>query len=251
MTRIGVLLLVCALMTSYGSALAQSCGHQKCISNVLVDSGRKIRYTNNCERSIRIMTARFCNGHDLNMRLGWGIPSGGYWDQDSSVSQCSPLGGNTLRTVVESACLDSPPDTSSGKPTTSAPELSGSAIQIENQCKNPMKFVIHYLDLDEKWQTDGIWQFASGATKYLSSSGKRLQTNNSIIYVYVEEVASGGYKTKSAQYWSLNGRRFPMDKLQFGHEDQTFKMSFSCPDLSGQGRGNTSVTNRARGMRGN
>lgn len=255
MTRLLLVIGVAALTAPPLNVHAQTCGLQRCIASTLVESGRKIRYTNNCDYSIKIMTARYCNGNNLHMAMGWGIPSGGYWDQDHSVSQCNPLGGNTLTTVIESACRDSPPPAS---PAPSPPPASpppppppkGSAIQINNQCPNPMKFAFHYLDTDDKWQTDGMWQFASGRTAVLSSSGQQLRTFNPIVYVYAEEVG-GGYKTNSARVFEFNGRKLPMDEVRFAHEDRLFKMSFNCPNLSGQGRDNSSVTNRGRGGRGN
>lgn len=217
---IGNFSIVLGLMTASFLAMAQagSCGHEKCVSSTLIDNGRKIRYTNNCDYPVDIMTNRWCNGNDLHRKQGFGLPEGGgYWDQDSSVSYCSPLGGNQLVTRVISACR---PGGTSGSSTRSpapapAPKIEtgsqrhptppqpqpppppppqvvgsvdpGREIFVTNRCGKDIRLLIRYLSVEGEWLTRGWYTLKVKDQGLLTTpQGRSLIASDSDIYIFVE-----------------------------------------------------------------
>ena len=58
-------------------------------------------------------------------------------------------------------------------------------IYVENECFFPVDIAIRYLDEDEnRWKTEYWWHFDAYEEAYLADDGKRLQTENDVVYYY-------------------------------------------------------------------
>lgn len=188
-----------------------------------------VRVTNNCGECAHVVWNIFLNGErhllypgdqkENNWSPGssktwrWKMNKFGTWEwRATHVTACNTNSFSQSQSQSQSQNSTTTQPKGPSNPPTPAPR--GSDIQINNQCPNSMLFAVHYLGLDGHWQTDGMWDFASGETAILASSAARLRTNNSIIYVYAEEVGGGGYKTNSSKHWEFKGRRLPMNELR-------------------------------------
>ena len=103
---------------------------------------------------------------------------------------------------------------------------SPGSYHFTNSCHRPIRLAISYKGLDGDWHTDGWWNFGPNETAYLTSSGSRLKSRNSIWYFYAETTDGSSWKWAGDDTLSLRGTRLKMRKMQDKQGD--FNWSTTC-----------------------
>lgn len=96
--------------------------------------------------------------------------------------------------------------------------------KFTNNCNKRVRLAIHYKDTNNKWRTEGWWIFRPGESSYLTSSGRRIKSKNSIWYYYAE-VVNGRERWSGDHTYSLDGRHFPMKKKRDTKGTNTWAIS--------------------------
>jgi uncharacterized membrane protein len=107
--------------------------------------------------------------------------------------------------------------------------LRGFNYKFTNKCSLPVRLAVRYKNLTDEWITRGWWNFEPGESSYLSSSGNRLASRNSIYYYYAETTEDLGVNWSGNEQVSFDGRTLKMirKKDNDGHNN----WSISCENI--------------------
>lgn len=103
-------------------------------------------------------------------------------------------------------------------------------IYVENECFMSFRIAIRYLDEGtDNWKTRSWWHFEPYEEAYLASKGKRLRTNNNIIYYYAKSDEFG-------YVWEGTDRIYKVGKESLGfrrHRDTGYDvdLSLGCTNI--------------------
>jgi uncharacterized membrane protein len=84
-----------------------------------------------------------------------------------------------------------------------AADPNAHGVHFTNNCPYPIKLAMRYRDMNGDWVTGGWWRFAGREQAYLSrsSTGRRLYTDNGVVYYYAETTRGPRF------HWSGNQRK--------------------------------------------
>jgi hypothetical protein len=72
-------------------------------------------------------------------------------------------------------------------------DSAGYRFRFHNECRRPVRVVIHFKDLRNAWRTAGWWDFSPRERAILRGADKvELRTNNSVWYYYAESTDGSG-----------------------------------------------------------
>lgn len=103
----------------------------------------------------------------------------------------------------------------------------GYRFHFTNRCRFPVKLIIRYRAMNNRWYTVGTWNFAPNRASYLAYRGTLLRTTNSIWYYHARSTRGG--RTWSGPYqYTYRGRTYGMKRKRDTEGDNDF--SVICTD---------------------
>ena len=101
----------------------------------------------------------------------------------------------------------------------------GYPYHFTNECTHPIKLVIRYNDVTSGWRTTGWWNFDAGEGAYLSSSNKRLLSNNVVWYYYAKVTDASGLHWPGKHSYSFRGETVKMKRMEDHNGENRWKIT--------------------------
>jgi len=105
----------------------------------------------------------------------------------------------------------------------------GYSYHFTNKCKYPVRLAIHFVNLNNNWQTEGWWNIKAGGKTYLADSNNvRLKSNKSIWYFYAETTDGSKLSWTGDKRVSFRDRSLKMYKMEDSTGDSEWYTD--CPN---------------------
>jgi len=106
--------------------------------------------------------------------------------------------------------------------------LRGREFYLKNNCSEPVELLLRYRNPSGNWVTRGWWSFDSGKGAFLSSSGERIRSDNSIFYYYAQ-IPGTSYSWSGSEEREFRGREYPTRKRKISPDsDGDWYLPLSC-----------------------
>jgi len=101
----------------------------------------------------------------------------------------------------------------------------GRAFHFSNYCRHPLRLAIHYLEPGGSWRSEFWWDFSPGESAYLSTSGRKIYSNNTIWYYFARATDGSGWVADGDVVVDVDGHSTGMRKLQAQGADNRWSLS--------------------------